>query len=84
MILFFNRKELEITFSNKRQSEIRSILASNHIDYKIKVVNRNSAGLFNDTRLRTGTFGQNLEMSYEYIFYVYKRDYEKARGILHR
>ncbi len=83
MITIFNRKELTITFSMKRQLDVREILTNNKIDYSIKTINRKSPSPFSSgTRARTGTFGENLETSYEYIFYVKKEDYEQARHIL--
>lgn len=79
MITIFNRKELVSTFSMKRQSEIRNELQIKGINYKCKVINRNSASPFSDSRVRTGSLGQNMEMAYEYIFYVSKRDYDRAK-----
>ncbi len=57
MILTFNKKELVSTFSMKSQVEIRNALQAAGIDYKCKVINRNSASPFSDSRVRTGTFG---------------------------
>ncbi|MFA9464453.1 MAG: hypothetical protein ACERKN_09190 [Velocimicrobium sp.] len=82
MILFFNRKQLVSTFSTKRQIEIRTLLAQASIDYTIKVINRQSSSPFGDSRLHSGTLGQNLKLSYEYIFYVHKADFEKANFII--
>jgi hypothetical protein len=79
MINIFNRKELTITFSMKKQSEIRNILSANKIEHITRVVNRNSPSPFSGGRGRTGTFGQNPELSNEYIFYVRKDDYEYAK-----
>ena len=82
MITIFNRKELFITFSIQKQSEIRQILSDNKIHYKLKTINRNSSSAFNDMRARTGTLGQNLNNDYEYIFYIHKRDYNLAKSLL--
>jgi hypothetical protein len=79
MITIFNRKELVSTFSMKRQSEIRKELQRIGINYKCKVINRNSASPFSDSRVRTGSLGQNMDMAYEYIFYVCKQDYDRAK-----
>lgn len=81
MITLFNRAQLTVTFSVEEQSRLRSLLHQNGIPFHLKVVNRNSPSAFSDTRARTGTLGQNLAMSYEYIFYVRHRDYEKAAGL---
>lgn len=82
MLTIFNRKELTITFSMEEQSKIRTKLQENNIDYKCKVINRNSASPFSSMRSRTGSFGQKLDMGYEYIFFVSKDDYDKAKGFI--
>lgn len=79
MINILNRKELGITYSIEEQAKIRKVLSQNKIDYSVKVKNRKSPSLFaTGTRARTGTFGEKLEFEYEYIIYVYKKDYEEA------
>lgn len=83
MIGFFKRKELFITFSMQKQAEIRQILTENNIEYIIKVYNR-SAGVFSGTRSRTGAFGESENLSREYVIYVHKDDYEKARFLINR
>lgn len=83
MLNIFNRKELMITFSMKKQSQVRDVLEQNHIRYYLKVVNRNSASFFGDSRLRTGTLGQDIEHLYEYIFYVRKKDFSQAKYVIH-
>ena len=35
-------------------------------------------------RSRTGTFGQNMDLNYEYIIYVHKKDYEKATYVINK
>lgn len=82
MLTIFNRKELTITFSMEEQSKIRTKLQENNIDYKCKVTNRNSASPFSSMRSRTGSLGQKLDTGYEYIFFVYKKDYDRAKSIL--
>ncbi|HCL04020.1 MAG TPA: hypothetical protein DHW61_16700 [Lachnoclostridium phytofermentans] len=82
MITIFNRKELLSTFSMQKQSELRQILNDHKIDYRLKTINRNSPSAFNDSRAHTGTLGQNLDIAYEYIFYVHKRDYDFAKTLL--
>lgn len=42
MITLFNRREAYITYSMQEQSEIRSLLAQNGLDYSVKVINRKS------------------------------------------
>ncbi len=82
MITLFNRKELLTTFSCKRQIEVRASLEQHNINYTYKIINRNSPLLYGGTRLRTGTLGQNLEVTYQFIFYVHKQDYEKAKFVI--
>lgn len=82
MFTIFNRKELISTFSMKAQSDIRRKLQAKGIKYKCKVINRNSASPFSSARARTGTLGQNLDRTYEYIFFVYKKDYDRARRVV--
>lgn len=64
MITTFNRKELRITYDMAIQAKVGDILASNNIDYIIKVRNVHPYAL-------------NL-CSYEYKIYVHKNDYEQA------
>lgn len=82
MISIFNRRELVATFDLKRKSNICDSLDSNNINYHVKVINRNSPSAFSDTRGRVGTLGQNLDLSYEYIIYVKKKDFEFAKKII--
>lgn len=83
MITILNRKELINTFSMTKQSEIRSILKNNKIDYVIKTINRKSPSPFSaGSRARTGTFGENMDVMYEYIIYVKKQDYEQAYHLI--
>ena len=56
MITIFNRKELIMTYDMKIQSDVSNILASNNVDYFIKVSNVYS--VTSDLR------------SYEYKIYV--------------
>ena len=77
MIHIFNRKELRITWNLKELSEIRNILASNTIAYK--VITRNHGGISRD---RTGAAGMRTEAMYCYYVYVKKEDYEKARSLI--
>lgn len=82
MITIFNRRELLTTFSMAEQAAIRELLADNDIDYYIKTINRGSASFMSDTRSAVGAFGQKLDLSYEYIIYVRRADYEHARSLL--
>ncbi len=82
LLTLFNRKELITTFSMKQQAQIRQKLQANGIVYKCKAINRNSASPLSGSRARTGTLGQDINMAYEYIIYVSKQDYERAKGLV--
>lgn len=85
MIHVFNRKELAITFDMKKQTAIRDKLSACGIDYTVKAVNRTSPSSIpvrGGTRTYTGSLGTGVDKAYEYIIYVRKEDYEKARAVL--
>lgn len=85
MITVFNRKELTVTYDMKEQARIRTLLAEGGIDYSVKTVNRLSASPFSvGSRARTGTYGQNTAAMIEYIIYVKKADYERAKSAIHK
>lgn len=85
MITIFNRKELCTTFSMSEQFRIREALSSNNIEHYIRTVNRMSPSPFSmGTRGRAGSFGQNMDLNYEYIFYVHKKDYDNARYVINK
>lgn len=78
----FRWKQIYATFSMKEQSEISEILSGNNIKYKLKTINRNSPSVLGSTRSRTGTLGQKYNLTYEYCFYVNKKDFEHTEFIL--
>ena len=79
MISIFNRKELLITYDMKKQSEVRTILKNNEIEYKVKVKNILSPTPLNSgSRAHMGSVGIDLSKAYEYKIYVKVFDYEKA------
>ena len=85
MITILNRKELCNVFSMKEQSDIREVLARNNIDYRIRTINRMSSSPFSKgPRSRFGSSMQDMNLNYEYIFYVHKKDYEKAMSLIGR
>lgn len=81
MIHIFNRKELLITWSMQDLAQIRDILVSNHIEYRIRTVN---TGRTASSRARTGTAGLRTDVMYQYYVYVKKDDYEKAKYLIGR
>lgn len=84
MITLFNRRELIVTQSMKRQGEIRTLLAQNHIDYRLKTHGQDDSFTRADLRARTGSAGIDPDFQYTYIFYVHKDDYEKAMHIINQ
>ena len=76
MITVWNRKELLCTFDIQKQAEIRQILADAGIDYKTTVRGR---GLMEGRRM--GTLGEKQEWNTEYIVYVKKDDWERAKAL---
>lgn len=83
MITIFNRKELLITYDMKKQVEVCNLLDQFKIPYSLHVINRKSPSPFNaGSRVRTGTFGENLQLEYQYTIFVKKVDYEKADAII--
>lgn len=84
MITIFNRKELIITMDMSRQSEVRTILSNNSIDYTVKTTNLQSRSAIGGRTRRTGSFGINQDYSYEYKIYVHKKDYDKAFALIRK
>lgn len=84
MITLFNRRELFVTQSMKRQGEIRSLLAQNHIEYHLKTRGQDDSFTRADIRARKGSAGIDPEFQYTYTFYVYKKDYEKAMNLINQ
>lgn len=80
MLTIFSRRELIITYDMKRQSDVRSILAQNNIDYVIKTRNVQGPSAFGGHK--HGSVGSNQDYSYEYKIYVHKKDYEKATWLI--
>lgn len=85
MITIFNRKEITLTYSMSEQAKIRDKLSQGNIKYYVKTINRMSPSPFaGGTRSRTGSFGQNMDLNYEYIIYVHKKDYEEAKYVINK
>lgn len=84
MLTIFNRRKLILAFSIEWQMKIRDKLHANSIEYKYKVINHNRPFPFLSSRERNQTLGQNMEMVYEYIFFVHRRDYDKAKKLVEK
>lgn len=83
MITIWNRKELIITMDMARQAEVRSVLSQKGIAYKIKTRNLHSSAALGAERSRSQGLGVNRQYPYEYKIYVHKKDYEKAKYLIH-
>ena len=80
MITIFNRRELLTTYDMAQQAQARAVLDAAGIPYKVRVVDRkNGQAMLAGSRARTGRFGENMAMAYEYTVYVAKEDLERAQ-----
>lgn len=80
MITIFNRRELLATYDMAQQAQVRAALDAAGIPYKVRVVDRkNGQAMLAGSRARTGSFGENMAMAYEYTIYVAKEDLERAQ-----
>lgn len=68
----------------EEQSSIRQILSQSNINYYVRTINRMSPSFLGSSRGRRGSFGQNMNLNYEYIFYVHKKDYDTAKYIINK
>lgn len=84
MISIFHRIRLSNTFDELQKQKIVTALRKNHIPYKIKIKNP-SAYSFRPAASRgfTGSYGVSEKSRFEFIFYVDKSDYDRARQILY-
>lgn len=83
MLTIFNRKELTITYDMKRQADVRALLLQHGIGYDVHVTNRRSPSpLSLGSRGILGTFGESLQLEYEYRIYVHRSDYDRAFAII--
>lgn len=82
MITIFNRKELFSTYDIKIQAQIREVLAQNRVDYRIKIINRESLFPLSPAAQRLGRAGQKTNFAQEYKIYVHKDEAEKAAFFL--
>lgn len=73
MLTVLNRKELCITFSIEQQSKIRESLVQHHIPYTVNEITPSAPGL--------GTVDLDKECISQYIIYVHKDDFEKAKFV---
>lgn len=80
MITIFNRRELLTIYDMAQQAQARAVLDAAGIPYKVRVVDRkNGQAMLAGSRARTGSFGENMAMAYEYTIYVAKEDLERAQ-----
>ena len=80
VINIFNRRELLTTYDMAQQAQARAVLDAAGIPYKVRVVDRkNGQAMLAGSRARTGSFGENMAMAYEYTIYVAKEDLERAQ-----
>ena len=82
MLTVFNRKELIITLDMDQQADIRRILSENGIDYEVKTTNLQNAAVVGSSRGRLGSFGIDQDYTYEYKFFVHRKDYDRAKRLI--
>lgn len=84
MIPIWKRKELTVTYDQKKQAEIRRKLADHGIDHEVKLVNRRSMnrGIVGQRSAGMWTLGENLKLEVEYVIYVKKDDHELAVQVM--
>lgn len=76
-------KELRTTFSLEEQAQVRKALEEQGIDYRVKVVNRDSPSSFAvGIRSQHGTLGENQQLVCQYILQVRPGDWEQADFLL--
>ncbi len=80
MITIFNREEILSTFSMEQKTLAVNLLEEKNVRSRVIVHNRSKEGM--GSRNRIGTFGQRLDMMYEYQIFVYRNDAELAKEIL--
>ena len=77
MLTIFNRRELTVTFSLKRQVEIREALAAAGIRYSLRTRRDASSG-------RGWSAAGGAAREREYMFYVHRDDVDAAQAALRR
>lgn len=83
MITIFNRRELFTTYDMAQQAQVRAALDAAGVPYKVRVVDRkNGQAMLAGSRARTGSFGENQALAYEYTIYVAKEDLDRAAQAL--
>lgn len=83
MITILNRKEVFTSFSLEEQVNARQILSKNRIPHVVRTEEAyGGKSLLQSSRARYGTFGQNMNFSYQYYIYVNRKDYEEASSLL--
>lgn len=84
MISILNRVQLTSTYDELKRQEIAILLRRNTIPYKEKIKNLNAYSFRpTDSRAFIGSYGIHEKNRFEYIFYVNKTDYNRAKHILY-
>lgn len=82
MIFLWNRKEIYNGFSLNKFNRIKELLISKGVNYDLKIVSRTTSSVFDKSRSRIGSLGENNKYSNEYYIYVHKKDYDEAVYII--
>lgn len=79
MIMFWNRKEVLITFSIQVFNQACNVLAANNIKYVYRIFKPNAESNLSFQRSsRWGFSGERADASCQYYIYVHETDYEQA------
>lgn len=78
MLTIWNRRELCITSSMRSISEVRNVLAANHIDYIVKTEDRALAR----TMLEPNRIPFGNQQHILYSVFVHKKDLEQAHYLI--
>jgi len=82
LITVFNRRELFITYSMEALSRVRDALDAGGIPHYVRTRNLTSPTAYTDARAGAGSFGSDMNASYEYKIYVHRKDCERACAVI--
>lgn len=83
-MFLFNKREIYVGNSIKESAQIRDILSSHGINYRIKIASHQGEWTGRGAvRSNTSNVRINTELDQQIIIYVNKQDYEKAKHLIY-
>jgi hypothetical protein len=82
LITVFNRKELFVTYSMEALAKARDALDAGGIPHYVRTRTLTSPTAYSDARAGTGSFGSDMNASYEYKIYVHRKDCQSAAAVI--